>query len=241
MNYLLLSFPTYVFELRPYHSPLLFVKDIVASHFLLVVTGALPGWIPVAPTADNANVDLPGSNLYESSRSSTAQGAGVSAGYPPASTSVRPLRLIGSHSNDNSSRYVRTSRAMCGLRMAEIVEWLARRRVSKQSRASGSPRSSTAGTFSGLLGLVTVTSSSTSANGAYNNNKDVSEKDKASANKTAEQKNEDKIRRSRVTLCPLKLRLAYTLVDLGDVKQAAAYATDVKGTVSAATAELGEA
>ena len=194
---------------------------------MLLVSGVLPGWIPPQEqihsddSASSENKSFPPSALDRASVSGSSKVAGTGAVKENISEQNRPLLQLGCDPSVASHRLLRSSASLAGLRYSEVLEWLAARRLS-------TPRQSMASSLTNMLGLGEGEKKGGAVRG-------ISEKFSAATATTdasAAQKNEERLRRARVALCPLKLRLALLLCDHGFVRPAEEYVKEIKSALN---------
>ena len=115
--------------------------------------------------------------------------------------------------------------SVSSLRMTEILEWAICKGLSENRSSSSSSSSSGGGLLGGIASLF------------GSKDKSASDAGSASAPRTdpnvnvSEYFSAQQFLRMRQSLCPYKLRFAQTLADLGYVREAAAYALDIKTVV----------
>ncbi len=123
-------------------------------------------------------------------------------------------------------RYIADCVSVSSLRMTEILEWAICKGLSEnRSSTSASSGSSGGGLLGGIASLFGSKDKSLSEAGATS-----TPRTDPNVN-TSEYFSAQQFLRMRQSLCPYKLRFAQTLADLGYVREAAAYALDVKAVV----------
>eukprot|EP01041_Mallomonas_annulata_P004695 gene4695-9307_t len=222
-------------------------KDIVACHFVLLLSGAIPGWTPTP-------VPLPVSVVSElGSVPTSSTNTNTSTNITP-----RPLLLLGcdmstdshstthntSHCHCHCHRNLTTATAVAGLRMSEILEWMVQQRVLRNTASMtgvgvGVKKSSS----KSLLSLVRSTSTSnTNVSVASKSTDDgvLLQQQHQHQQQSVLLKDEERLFRAKRDLCPLKLRLAMLLMDLGDTAQAGRYVTELKRIVHTVNTQQGK-
>jgi len=143
----------------------------------------------------------------------------------------RPLLQLGCDPSLASHRLLRSSTSLAGLRYAEVLEWLAARRLSSSRPSMASSLTNMLGLGEGDKKVPTVARGTSVEKAAANTPLSATEVSYV-------QKNEERFRRARVALCPLKLRLALLLCDHGFVRHAEEYVKEIRMSLNSVSREL---
>jgi hypothetical protein len=173
----------------------------MAAHFALVCSGALP------------------------SRPAKIAAASTESAFAPASVDDIRYTLLGCDVSLPSHRAVADCVAISALRMTEVLEWALSRSFNSGNRSGGSG-GAVASLGKSLIGMFGL-------GPAAPNESDKTKAGTGAGTGPAEGEGltPSQFLHVRSVLCPLKLRFAYVLADLGLVKEAAAYASEAKQIV----------
>lgn len=199
-------------------------KDVFAAHFAYVC-GEFPPSAVISSTSSHSRL----SDLAKSASGSGDKLPGLSVAPMNSSVDARnatagKYTLLGCDLNAKPKyRLLCDYTSVAALRRTEVLEWLLQCAVDAEEAefagSAGGKSGSSMWGWNGSAGASGASGSKGPGGGTSANSRKSSEE---------VQKRRERLQRTKATLCPLKLRFAMVLADLGFTQAAAAYAREIK-------------